>query len=62
MDLLKIIQALIYYKENKDAEIESFQRQVESMDFEFEEVKIRSKLKDIYSWLLVIDNKLSIKN
>ena len=49
MDLLKIIQALIYYKENKDAEIESFQRQVESMDFEFEEVKIRSKLKDIYS-------------
>lgn len=50
LDLLKIIQALIYYKENKDAEIESFQMQVESMDFEFEEVKIRSKLKDIYSW------------
>lgn len=50
MDLLKIIQALIYYKENKDADIESFQRQVESMDFEFEEVKIRSKLKQIYQW------------
>lgn len=61
LDLLKIIQALIYYKENKDAEIESFQMQVESMDFEFEEVKIRSKLKDIYSWLFVIDYYILIK-
>ena len=34
-DLLKVIQALIFYKENKEnAEIESFHRQVESMDFE----------------------------
>ena len=49
MDLLKIIQAFFYYKENKDAEIESFQKRAESMDFEFEEVKIRSKLKEIYS-------------
>jgi len=49
-DLLKIIKALIFYKENKEnAEIESFTRQMESMDYELEEVMIRSKLKDIYS-------------
>lgn len=27
-NLIKIVQALIYYKENKDAEIEEFQRKV----------------------------------
>jgi hypothetical protein len=47
--LLKIIQALIFYKENKDnAEMEEFHKHVESMDFELEEAKIRSKLKDVY--------------
>jgi hypothetical protein len=36
-DLMKIIKALIFYKENKEnAEIESFTRQVESMDYELE--------------------------
>lgn len=47
--LLQIIMALIYYKQNKDADIQNFQRQVECMDYQFEEVKIRSKLKSIYS-------------
>lgn len=48
MTLLKIIEALTYYKQqSENADIENFDRKIESMDFELEESKIRSRLESI---------------
>jgi hypothetical protein len=47
-DLLKVIEALTYYKEHSDnADIENFDRAIEIMDFEMQESKIRSRLECI---------------
>lgn len=42
-DLIKVVEALLYYKNNVDADVESFDRKIETLDYKFAEASIKSR-------------------
>lgn len=49
-DLIKVIEALIYFKERSDADIEEFDKKIESIDFGKAESKIQDRLQSLLKW------------
>jgi len=38
-----VIEALLYYKNNADADVENFDRKIETLDYKFAEASLRSR-------------------
>lgn len=50
-DMLKVIEALVYFKEHSEsADMEEFDRKIEGIDFNRAESKIKEKLASLFKW------------
>ena len=48
--MIKVIEALIYFKEHSDANIEEFDKKIESIDFGKAESKIQDRVQSLLKW------------
>lgn len=50
-DLIKVIEALVYFKEHSEnADIEEFDKKIEGIDFTMAESKIKDRLNSLLKW------------
>ena len=47
-DLIKVVEALIYFRNNADADVENFDRKIETLDYKFAEASLRSRFEALF--------------
>lgn len=50
IDLIKVVEALIYYKNNVNADVESFDKKIETLDYKYAEANLKSKFEALFNW------------